>query len=134
MNRRRRILAVVLIVLAIFVVFCAIAWQYSNRITAIKLRREKESFEAQITRALPPGSDKVRVQHFLDSIRMSYVETGPIADKTAPDDSIASVIEATSRDTLDLPLGSCSTSAKFKFDAHGALLGYTDWHSCKWVW
>jgi len=134
MNRRHRILIVALTIPAILALFCLAVWQYGNRTAAITLRQDKESFEAQILQSLPPGSNKVRVQQFLDSRHMTYVDTEPILDKTAPEKGVTSVIEATSRDRIEVLLGSCSISAKFRFDSRGVLLGHTDWHSCKWVW
>lgn len=134
MNRRHRILVVALTIPAIFVVFCVAVWQYSSRTAAFRLRQHKESFEAQVVQSIPLGSNKVRVKQFLDSRQMTYVDTEPILDKNVPENNVSSVIEASSRDRIELLLGSCSISAKFRFDSHEALLGHSDWHSCKWLW
>jgi hypothetical protein len=134
MNRPSRILifltACVLTLMALF----AGLWEYGNRTSAIRLRRSKESFEAAVAQALPPGSDNARVEQFLDSMHMTHVDTTPISDKNAASNNVASLIEATSRDKIESLLGSCSISAKFNFDSRGVLLGYNDWDSCKWIW
>jgi len=134
MKGRNRVLSVVVTVPLILVVVGVLVWQHNSRTTAIRLRQDKESFEAQIAQNLSPGSNKAIVRRFLDSRHMTYVDTPPIPDLASANDKVASLIEATSRDSIELPFGSCSISAKFRFDSDGALLGYTDWHSCKWVW
>jgi hypothetical protein len=134
MNRRRRTFTVIASTLAILGISCVCVWQYCNRADANRLQADKASFEAQIAQSLPLGSEKARVKGFLDSRHMAYVETEPIPSNSAAENNVTSVIEAVSRDRVKLLLGSCSLSAKFNFDSHGALLGHTGWHSCKSVW
>jgi len=94
----------------------------------------KEAFESGANQTVPVGSDKVRVQQFLNSKRMTFIDTGPISQEGGTlDGETVSRIEAISKDEIATPLGACWTSAKFRFDAHEKLLGYTDWSSCKWI-
>jgi len=93
------------------------------------LRKERESFESEVNQTLPIGSDKVRVQQFLNSKRMTLIDTGPISQEG----DTFSTIEAISKDEIAIPLGACWPSAQFRFDSHGKLLGYTDRSSCKWI-
>jgi len=134
MKNRYRILTIIVAVLVILASVCAVVWEHINRTTAIRLRQDKESFEAEVSQNLPPGSNKVFVQRYLDSRHMTYIDTTPISDKASATNDVASLIEARSRQTIDLPLGSCSISATFTFDSRGTLLGYTDRHGCKWLW
>ena len=134
MNRGRIILATMLTIPVVFGFAGMLAWHYSNRISSTKLAQDKKSFEAQVASAIPPGSSKASVEQFLDSRRMIHVDPGSVPDETIGGKTIGSVIETKSQDSLEVPLGSCAISAKFKFDSHGVLLGYTDRHSCQWIW
>jgi hypothetical protein len=134
MNRWRMILATLLTIPVVLGIAGMLAWHYGNRISATKMAQDKRSFDAQVASAIPPGSSKASVEQFLDSRRMIHGDVASVSDETIGGKTVESVIETISKDSLEVPLGSCSISAKFKFDSRGVLLGYTDRHSCKWIW
>jgi hypothetical protein len=129
MRASLRKIGIVLIILAILGIGSVIAWRYAMSRGAMILRKERESFESEVNQTLPIGSDKVRVQQFLNSKRMTFIDTGPISQEG----DTFSTIEAISKDEIAIPLGACWPSAQFRFDSHGKLLGYTDRSSCKWI-
>ncbi len=129
MRASLRKIGIVLIILAILGIGSGIAWRYAMSRGAMILRKERESFESEVNQTLPIGSDKVRVQQFLNSKRMTFIDTGPISQEG----DTFSTIEAISKDEIAIPLGACWPSAQFRFDSHGKLLGYTDRSSCKWI-
>jgi len=129
MRASLRKIRIVLIILAILGIGSGIAWRYAMSRGAMILRKERESFESEVNQTLPIGSDKVRVQQFLNSKRMTFIDTGPISQEG----DTFSTIEAISKDEIAIPLGACWPSAQFRFDSHGKLLGYTDRSSCKWI-
>jgi len=129
MRASLRKIGIVLIILAILGIGSGIAWRYAMSRGAMILRKERESFESEVNQTLPIGSDKVRVQRFLNSKRMTFIDTGPISQEG----DTFSTIEAISKDEIAIPLGACWPSAQFRFDSHGKLLGYTDRSSCKWI-
>jgi|SRR6266849_4258637 len=129
MRASLRKIGIVLIILAILGIGSGIAWRYAMSRGAMILRKERESFESEVNQTLPIGSDKVRVQQFLNSKRMTFIDTGPISQEG----DTFSTIEAISKDEIAIPLGACWPSAQFRFDSHGKLLGYIDRSSCKWI-
>ena len=134
MRASLRKIGIVLIILAILGIGSGIAWRYAMSRGAMILRKERESFESEVNQTLPIGSDKVRVQQFLNSKRMTFIDTGTIAQEDRRfDGGAVSMIEAVSKNQIAIPLGACWPSAQFRFDSHGKLLGYTDRSSCKWI-
>lgn len=134
MSRRLRKVGMMLSILALLGIFSASAWRYASRRTAVILMQAKDSFESETNRTVPLGSDKVRVQQFLESKRMHFVDTvpGPQEDGRIDGETV-STIEATSTDELETPLGVCWNSARFRFDSRGRLLGYADKPVCKGI-
>jgi hypothetical protein len=134
MRANLRKVGIVLIILAILGIGSVIARRYAMSRVAMILRKERESFESEVNQTLPIGSDKVRVQQFLNSKRMTFIDTGTIAQEDRSfDGGAVSMIEAVSKNQTAIPLGACRPITQFRFDSHGKLLGYTDRSNCKWI-
>src|SRR5258708_9486631 len=108
MRASLRKVGIVLIILATLGIGSVIAWRYAMSRVAMILRKERESFESEVNQTLPIGSDKVRVQQFLNSKRMTFIDTGTIArEDRRSDGGAVSMIEAVSDNQIAIPLAAC---------------------------
>jgi hypothetical protein len=130
-------------VITIIVVLCVVGltlggWNYLMWRSHRKYKEAKESFEFDIRRDLPPGTEAKRLLGFLDAHRIAYVEIDPVHDEAekevwASDPWYTGASKRIQGNTqwIDTLASKCRLEVEFTLDKDEKLLAYRDHGSCK---
>jgi hypothetical protein len=130
-----------LLLFFLFVGLAASIWFYAKTYSRRIFREARESFEFEVNRDLPQGSDESRVSEFLNARRIMYghIEPNPnVRDDPTRDVWLfdpwyknANRVIQGNGPWIRPPLGQCRIVMEFKFDKNAKLLGYRDHPTCK---
>jgi hypothetical protein len=137
MRKTFRTVGIVFLVLAGLVLGCKVAWEYANRRSAATLREARASFETDIERNLPLGTDESRAIEFLSTHGMRYdkIEAKDAWWHNEPSyHDAAETVEAITTTKISTSLYDCNMFLELKFDEDKKLIGYRDKMPCAGPW
>jgi len=107
------------------------AWRSANAHSVAVLREAEDSLKREIDRELPAGSDRKRVEQFLNKRALSTEGYRELGSDFQPLYNGANAIIFANSDNIKTTISVCNIFLTFRFDKAGKMEGYSEKVACK---